>query len=100
MTVKTLIFIRNGYISIEANMPDITDRVLSKLEAISGTDEVRKDLDLDLYGEKILDSFGTVELIVALSDELGIELSPGQVDRLSWATPRKIIADLERRLPK
>jgi len=81
-------------------MPNITDRVLKKLEAISGTDEVRKDLDLDLYGEKILDSFGTVELIVALSDELGIELSPGQIDRQAWATPRKIIADLEERLSK
>ena len=81
-------------------MPALTEIVLSKLEAISGTDEVRKDLDLDLYGEKILDSFGTVELIVSLSDELGIELSPGQVDRLVWATPRKIIADLEARLSR
>ena len=77
-----------------------TDKVLSKLEAITGTDEVRKNLDIDLFGEKILDSFGTVELIVALSNELGIEISPGRVDRQSWATPRKIIADMEERLRK
>jgi len=81
-------------------MPTVTDTVLSNLEAITGTDEVRRNPDIDLFGEKILDSFGTVELIVALSDELGIELSPGQVDRQSWATPRKIIADMEERLRK
>jgi D-alanine--poly(phosphoribitol) ligase subunit 2 len=81
-------------------MLTITDKVLSKLEAITGTDEVRKNPVIDLFGEKILDSFGTVELIVALSDELGIEISPGQVDRQSWATPRKIIADMEEKLRK
>jgi D-alanine--poly(phosphoribitol) ligase subunit 2 len=84
----------------EAAMLTITDKILSKLEAITGTDEVRKNLDIDLFGEKILDSFGTVELIVALSNELGIEISPGRVDRQSWATPRKIIADMEERLRK
>lgn len=81
-------------------MATTADTVLSKLEAITGIDEVRRNLDIDLFGEKILDSFGTVELIVALSDELGIELSPGQVDRQSWATPRKIIADMEERMRK
>jgi D-alanine--poly(phosphoribitol) ligase subunit 2 len=79
-------------------MATITEKVLDHLEVIAGTDEVRKNLDIDLFGEKILDSFGTVELIVALSDGFGIELSPGQVDRESWATPRKIIADVEKRL--
>ena len=77
-----------------------TEKVLNQLEVVTGTDEVRRNLDIDLFNEKILDSFGTVELIVALSDELGVELSPGQVDRQSWSTPRKIIADMERRLGK
>ena len=79
-------------------MSTTTEKVLSELEAITGTDEVRKNPDIDLFGEKILDSFGTVELIVALSDGLGIEISPGQVDRISWATPRKIIEDVEKRM--
>jgi len=79
-------------------MPTTTEEVLAELEAITGTDEVRKNLDIDLFGEKILDSFGIVELIVALSDGLGIEISPGQVDRISWATPRKIIEDVEKRM--
>ena len=75
----------------------VSDIVLNELEKVAGTDQVRKDLNLDLFGEKILDSFGTVELIVALSDSLGIDVSPGEIDRELWATPRRIIAYFEER---
>ena len=75
----------------------ISETVLSELEKVTGTDEVSKNLNLDLFGEKILDSFGTVELIVALSDSLGIEISPGEIDRELWGTPQKIIAYFEER---
>jgi len=43
----------------------------------------------------LLDSLGTIELIVALDKALGIEISPTQIDRQLWATPRKIIAFVE-----
>ncbi|HUI90556.1 MAG TPA: D-alanine--poly(phosphoribitol) ligase subunit DltC [Anaerolineales bacterium] len=75
----------------------VSKTVLDELEKVTGTDQVRKDLSLDLFGEKILDSFGTVELIVALSDSLGIEVSPGEIDRELWATPQKIISYFEER---
>ncbi|MFZ1042102.1 MAG: D-alanine--poly(phosphoribitol) ligase subunit DltC [Anaerolineales bacterium] len=76
----------------------ISETVLNELEKVTGTDQVYKDLNLDLFGEKILDSFGTVELIVALSDSLGIEISPGEIDRELWATPQKIIVYFEERI--
>ncbi len=76
----------------------VSEIVLQELENITGTDQVSKDLNLDLFGEKILDSFGTVELIVALSDSLHIEVSPGEIDRELWATPQKIIAYFEGRV--
>ncbi len=75
----------------------ISETVLKELEKVTGTDQVRKDLNLDLFDEKILNSFGTVELIVALSDSLGIVISPGEIDRELWATPQKIIAYFEER---
>jgi len=75
----------------------VSEIVLNELEKVTGTDQVRKDLNLDLFGEKILDSFGTVELIVALSDSLHTEVSPGEIDRELWATPSKIIAYFEER---
>ena len=40
----------------------ISETVLEELEKVTGTDQVQKDLNLDLFGEKILNSFGTVEL--------------------------------------
>ena len=71
------------------------DVVLSELERITGTDQVRKDLDLALFDEDVLDSLGTVELIVALGERLGINIYPAQINRQQWASPRKIIAFVE-----
>ncbi len=76
----------------------VSETVLNELQNIAGTDQVRKDLNLDLFGEKVLDSFGTVELIVALSDAFGVEVSPGQIDREMWATPQKIIDYFEAKV--
>ena len=76
----------------------LTETVLKELERYSGTDQVRKDLDIDLFGEKLLDSLATIELILALSEDLGIELSPGEIDRDMWATPQKIIDYLTERV--
>lgn len=47
-------------------MPTTNEIVLTELERITGTSEVRRDLDLALFDEDILDSLGTVELIVAI----------------------------------
>ncbi|MCL4529757.1 MAG: D-alanine--poly(phosphoribitol) ligase subunit DltC [Chloroflexi bacterium] len=69
----------------------VSETILNELEKVTGTDQVRKDLNLDLFGEKVLDSFGTVELIVALSQTFDIEIPPSQIDRDLWATPQKII---------
>ncbi len=75
-----------------------TGRVLSILAEIAETDQVRKDLDLDLYGLEILDSLATVQLMVALSQEFGIDISPAEFERELWATPRKIVAFMEGRV--
>lgn len=76
----------------------VSETILNELEKVTGTDQVRKDLNLDLFGEKALDSFGTVELIVALSDAFGIEIPPSQIDRDLWATPQKIIDYFTKKL--
>ena len=74
-----------------------SDVVMKELERITGTDQVRVDPDLSLYEEGVLDSLGTIELIVALSETCHINISPTEVDRQLWATPRKIIAFVEAR---
>jgi D-alanine--poly(phosphoribitol) ligase subunit 2 len=76
----------------------VAERVLSALETVTRTTEVRRDLDLELFEQDLLDSLGTVELIVRLADELGLELSPAEIERDEWATPRKIVAYVEGRV--
>lgn len=77
---------------------DQTERILDLLATVTETDEVRMNPDLALYDLQILDSMKTVELIVALSNEMGVEISPAEFERESWATPRKLIADVVNRL--
>ena len=76
----------------------ISDKVIEMLKSVSDTDEVQRNLDLPLYDLQILDSLTTVRLIVGFSQEFGIEIPPSEFERDRWATPRKIVADIENRL--
>jgi len=48
---------------------------------ITGTEEVRQNLDQALFEEDILHSLVSVEWIVAIGDIFHIEIPPAQVDR-------------------
>ena len=75
-----------------------SDQVLDVLARVADTEEVRTNPDLALYDLQILDSMKTVELIVALQQELGVEVSPAEFDRDAWATPAKMVTDVQKRL--
>ena len=80
-------------------MPTATsDQVIDILARVADTDEVRTNPDLALYDLQVLDSMKTVELIVALGQEMAVEVSPAEFDRDAWATPAKMIADVRKRL--
>ena len=74
------------------------DQILDILATVAETDEVKSQPDLALYDLQILDSMKTVELIVALGRELGVDISPAEFEREAWATPALLVADVERRL--
>jgi D-alanine--poly(phosphoribitol) ligase subunit 2 len=74
------------------------EQVLEVLARVAETEEVRTNPDLALYDLQILDSMKTVELIVALQTEIGVEISPAEFDRDAWATPAKMVADVRKRL--
>jgi D-alanine--poly(phosphoribitol) ligase subunit 2 len=76
----------------------IADRILAVLATVAETDEVRVNPDLALYDLQVLDSLKTVELIVALGQQFGLEISPAEFEREAWATPAKLVADIQRRL--
>ncbi len=73
-------------------------KVVAVLADVTEVDEVRDNLDLPLYDSQVLDSLKTVELIVAFEQEFGVEIPPAEFERDEWATPRKIIAYMERRI--
>ena len=75
-----------------------TDLILDVLASVAETDEVRTNPELALYDLQILDSMKTVELIVALGIEIGVEVSPAEFEREAWATPARFVADILRRL--
>ena len=74
------------------------EQILEILAGIAETDEVRENPDLALYDLQVLDSMKTVQLIVALGEELGVEISPAEFEREKWATPRLLVEDVQRRL--
>jgi D-alanine--poly(phosphoribitol) ligase subunit 2 len=84
----------------KGNMPDlsIAEKVLTILAEVGETAELTQNPDLRLYDLDILDSMKTVELMVALSEQFGIEISPAEFEREQWATPRHIAAYIESRV--
>lgn len=77
---------------------EIQNFVLDELERITGTDQVRHNLDLRLFDEELLDSLGTVELMVSLGRQFHIAISPASFERSHWETPELIVKDIADRL--
>ena len=73
-------------------------RLIEVLKNVAETDEVERNLDLPLYDSQVLDSMKTVELMVAISQEFGVDISPAEFEREKWATPRMLVADVMSRL--
>ncbi|MFD3447543.1 D-alanine--poly(phosphoribitol) ligase subunit DltC [Microbacteriaceae bacterium 4G12] len=75
-------------------MADLKEQVLDILEEVCENDIVKENPDVLLFEEGILDSFGTVTLLVELQERLGIEVAISDFDRDEWATPNLIIKKL------
>ncbi|EOP17925.1 MULTISPECIES: D-alanine--poly(phosphoribitol) ligase subunit DltC [Bacillus] len=75
-------------------MSEFKDQVLNVLEEVCENDIVKDNPDVQLFEEGILDSFGTVSLLVEFQERLNIEVSISDFDRDEWATPNMIIKKL------
>lgn len=71
------------------------DTVLGILEDLAGSDEVSKDLDVNLFETGLLDSMATVQLLLELQAQCGIDVPVSEFERSEWDTPNKIIAKVE-----
>lgn len=75
-------------------MMDDKQTVLDILKDLTGED-FSDNLDEDLYSSALLDSMGTVQLLLDLQDKLGVQAPVSEFDRNEWNTPAKIIAKVE-----
>lgn len=73
------------------------EKLFNILEGICGTDEVRKDMDLNLFEAGLLDSLGVTELLIEIERSFGIEIAPTEITREDIETPNKIISYLSKR---
>jgi D-alanine--poly(phosphoribitol) ligase subunit 2 len=75
----------------------VSDEVIAALIAVTQEQDIGASPDVDLFGQRLLDSLRTVELVVELTERLGIDIALSEIDRTSWATPHKIIEFIEHR---
>ncbi|ABJ68609.1 D-alanine--poly(phosphoribitol) ligase subunit DltC [Pediococcus pentosaceus] len=70
------------------------ETVLNILADLTGSD-VSNSMDENLFETGLLDSMGTVQLLLQLQTELGIMAPVSEFERSEWDTPNKIIAKVE-----
>ena len=62
---------------------------------LTGSEEVKQDLDINLFDNGLLDSMGTVQMLLELDNQCGIQVPVSEFERSEWDTPNKIIAKVE-----
>lgn len=76
---------------------DFKDKVLSILAEVCESDEIKKNPDLQLFDEGLLDSFATISLVVEFEQQLQISVPISDFNREEWATPNMIVQQLAER---
>lgn len=71
------------------------DKIINIIEEVSGYENLRENLDVDLLQNEILDSLAFIELISTLNDEFNIEIQPTQVKPETWRNVDKIVELVE-----
>jgi D-alanine--poly(phosphoribitol) ligase subunit 2 len=75
----------------------MNDEVLELLAEICESDDVKEELDIELFDSGLLDSLGFAEFLVELEERFNIVISPSEVEREEINTPEKILALVEDR---
>lgn len=73
---------------------EFANQIIELLAEICQDDVVKEDPNIDLFDSALLDSFGTVELLVLVEDRFGITVPITEFDRDTWNTPNNIVKQL------
>lgn len=67
------------------------EKVLQVIAEVCEDDVVKEEHDLDIFEAGLIDSFGTVELLVQFEEQLDINVPITEFDRDTWNTPNAIV---------
>ncbi|MDL2310811.1 D-alanine--poly(phosphoribitol) ligase subunit DltC [Peptostreptococcaceae bacterium OttesenSCG-928-C18] len=70
---------------------DYKEIALDIYEEITDTDEIRENLDLDLFDTGLIDSLAVINIILKIEDKLDISLQPTDFEREDIATVNNFI---------
>ncbi|MFD1671730.1 D-alanine--poly(phosphoribitol) ligase subunit 2 [Agrilactobacillus yilanensis] len=76
-------------------MDNVRETVLEILSDLTGSDEIKANPDINLFETGLLDSMGTVQLLLELQAQLDVDAPVSEFDRTEWATPNKVVAKVE-----
>ncbi|MBQ0140593.1 MAG: D-alanine--poly(phosphoribitol) ligase subunit 2 [Kurthia sp.] len=74
------------------------EKLLMILAEVCEDQIIFEEMDLDLFEEGLLDSFGTINLLVEIEDQLGINVPITEFNREEWNTPNRIFERLTERV--
>ena len=74
---------------------EFKQEVLDVIAEVAENNIIKENPDVRIFDENILDSFATVGLLLALNDQLDMDLTITDFDRDEWATPNMIAEVLE-----
>ncbi len=67
------------------------------MEDIAETDEIKDNMDLDLFDAGLIDSLSTISIILLIEEKLGLALQPTDFEREDIATVNNFIEFLKNR---
>ena len=76
---------------------DYKELALEIMENVCETDEVREDLDMDLFEAGLMDSLSSINILLEIENKLGIKLQITDLDKSDISTVNNFKSFLERR---
>lgn len=76
------------------------ERIISIICDVCGNDEVRKNKNIDLLAEDVLDSMAFIELVQRLEDEFDIEIQPTEEKPSTWRNVENILDMVKGKIEK
>lgn len=82
---------------VAERMKRMREEILDLLAEICESDDVKEDMELELFESGLMDSLGFAEFLVELEEQFEIVISPSEVEREDINTPEKILRLVEEK---